>query len=65
MNYNNLQTTDLHSTQINIQNDPKTITTQRIIKIKDNVLEYELNMSTYQNERFEDHLSAKLNKTFD
>lgn len=50
---------------INIQNDPKTITTQRIIKIKDNVLEYELNMSTYQNERFENHLSAKLNKTFD
>jgi hypothetical protein len=29
------------------------------------VLEYELNMSTYQNERFENHLSAKLNKTFD
>ena len=50
---------------INIQNDPKTITTQRIIKIKDNVLEYELNMSTNQNERFENHLSAKLNKTFD
>ncbi len=50
---------------INIENDPKTITTQRIIKIKGNVLEYELNMSTYQNERFENHLSAKLDKTFD
>jgi len=47
---------------INIQNDPKTITSQRIFKIKDNVLEYELNMSTHQNEHFENHLKAELNK---
>ena len=45
---------------INIQNDPKTITAQRIFIIKDNVLEYELNMSTHQNEHFENHLKAKL-----
>jgi hypothetical protein len=47
---------------INIQNDPKTITSQRIFKIKDKVLEYELNMSTHQNEHFENHLKAELNK---
>jgi hypothetical protein len=47
---------------INIQNDLKTITTQRIFKIKDDVLEYELNMSTHQNVHFENHLTAKLSK---
>jgi hypothetical protein len=48
---------------INIQNDPKTIKAQRIFRIKDHVLEYELNMSTHQNERFENHLKAKLDKS--
>jgi hypothetical protein len=48
---------------INIQNDPKTVTAQRIFKIKDNMLESELNMSTHQNERFENHLKAKLKKS--
>src|SRR6478672_11100725 len=48
---------------INIQNDPKTITAQRIFKITGDVLEYELNMSTHQNEHFENHLKAKLDKS--
>jgi len=47
---------------ISIQNDPKTIVSQRVIKIENDLLEYELNMSTHQNEHFENHLSAKLNK---
>jgi hypothetical protein len=46
-----------------IQNDPKTIRSQRIIKASANVLEYELNMATQQNKNFEDHLSARLTRT--
>src|SRR3954447_5590114 len=38
---------------ISIENDLKTIKAQRIFKITDSVLEYELNMSTHQNEHFE------------
>ena len=47
---------------ISIENDLKTIKAQRVFKIKDRVLEYELNMSTHQNEHFENHLKARLDR---
>ncbi len=45
-----------------ILNDPKTIRTQRVIKLSDGILEYELNMATHQNKNFENHLAARLAK---
>ena len=45
---------------IDIRNDPRMIRTQRIIKLSENILEYELNMSTHQNNNFQNHLAARL-----
>jgi UTP:GlnB (protein PII) uridylyltransferase len=45
---------------VQITNDNKTITSQRIFTIKNNRLDYQLNMSTHQNTNFQNHLSASL-----
>jgi hypothetical protein len=47
---------------VNIDNDPKTIRSQRILNISKNELHYELNMSTHQAEEFQNHLSASLKR---
>ncbi len=46
----------------NIDNDPKTIRSQRILRIGENELHYELNMSTHQADEFQNHLSASLKR---
>lgn len=47
---------------IKIDNDPKTIRSQRILNINKNELNYELNMSTHQAREFQNHLSASLKR---
>jgi hypothetical protein len=47
---------------INIDNDPKTIRSQRILHLRKNELHYQLNMSTHQAEEFQIHLSASLKR---
>lgn len=47
---------------ININNDPKTIRSQRRLHVSENELHYELNMSTRQAEEFQNHLSASLRR---
>ena len=47
---------------VNIDNDPKTIRSQRMLHISENELHYELNMSTHQAEEFQNHLSASLKR---
>jgi hypothetical protein len=47
---------------INIDNDQKTIRSQRILHVGENELHYELNMSTHQAEEFQNHLSASLKR---
>ncbi len=50
---------------INIDNDSKTIRSQRILNISKNDLHYQLNMSTHQAEEFQIHLSASLKRAND
>jgi hypothetical protein len=45
---------------VQIINDNKTITSQRIFTVNDARLDYQLNMSTHQNDHFQNHLSASL-----
>jgi len=45
-----------------IDNDPKTIRSQRILNVSKDGLDYELNMSTHQATHFQNHLSASLKK---
>lgn len=45
-----------------ITNDPKTIRSQRIIQVNDQILRYQLNMSTHQETVFQNHLKAELQK---
>lgn len=45
-----------------ISNDPKTIRSQRILRISDSQLDYELNMNTKQASDFQNHLRASLRK---
>jgi hypothetical protein len=45
-----------------ISNDPKTLRSQRVIKIAGKLLDYELNMSTHQAAEFQNHLQAHLIK---
>lgn len=47
---------------MHIDNDPKTIRSQRIVKVDKQDLLYELNMSTHQAETFQNHLQAQLRK---
>jgi THAP4-like, heme-binding beta-barrel domain len=47
---------------IKIDNDPKTIRSQRILKVSKDELNYELNMSTHQATDFQNHLSASLKR---
>ena len=47
---------------IQIMNDNKTITSRRILTIKNDRLDYQLNMSTHQTTHFQNHLSASLTK---
>ena len=48
---------------IDIENDPKTIRSQRILHIiGEDTLEYELNMATHQATTFQNHLAATLKK---
>lgn len=48
---------------VDIENDAKTIRSQRIITVNDSQLNYELNMSTHQATTFQNHLSASLRKS--
>lgn len=48
---------------VGIENDAKTIRSQRIITVNDSQLNYELNMSTHQATTFQNHLSASLRKS--
>jgi hypothetical protein len=48
---------------VQIMNDNKTITSQRIFSIIKNQLNYKLNMSTHQNTHFQNHLTASLKKS--
>lgn len=50
-------------TCLNIINDNKTITSQRIFTIENNRLSYKLDMSTHYNNHVQNHLSATLMKT--
>ncbi len=45
-----------------IDNDTKTIRSQRVITVDEKNLSYELNMSTKQAETFQNHLQAQLKK---
>jgi nitrobindin-like protein len=47
---------------IKIDNDPKTIRSQRVLNINNDELHYELNMSTHGATDFQNHLSASLKK---
>ncbi|HTD99647.1 MAG TPA: FABP family protein [Mucilaginibacter sp.] len=47
---------------VQIMNDNKTITSQRIFIVKNEHLDYQLNMSTHQNTNFQNHLTASLTK---
>jgi hypothetical protein len=48
---------------IDIENDPKTIRSQRVLHIiGEDTLQYELNMSTHQALEFQNHLAASLKK---
>ena len=47
---------------VQIDNDPKTIRTQRVLHITEDTLEYELNMATHQASEFQNHLAASLKK---
>jgi len=48
---------------VNIENDPKTIRSQRVIHLlREDTLEYELNMATHQATEFQNHLAATLKK---
>jgi hypothetical protein len=47
---------------INIENDPKTIRSQRVLHIRESTLEYEMNMATHQATEFQNHLAASLKK---
>jgi hypothetical protein len=46
-----------------ISNDPKTIRSQRVLRIQNNQIEYSLDMSTKQATDFQNHLKALLFKT--
>jgi hypothetical protein len=45
-----------------ISNDPKTIRSQRVLRLGNNQLEYSLNMSTKEATDFQNHLKAMLQK---
>ena len=48
---------------VDIGNDPKTIRSQRVLHIlREDTLEYELNMATHQATEFQNHLAARLKK---
>lgn len=48
---------------VDIENDAKTIRSQRIITVNNTELKYELNMSTHQASTFQNHLSASLRRS--
>ena len=62
MNHKIIHSGKLIFNSINIDNDPKTIRSQRILHVSENELRYELNMSTHQVEEFQNHLSASLKR---
>lgn len=47
---------------IHIDNDPKTIRSQRILSVSKNELHYDLNMNTHQADNFQNHLTASLQR---
>jgi len=48
---------------IDIENDPKTIRSQRVLYILNgDTLQYEMNMATHQATEFQNHLAASLKK---
>lgn len=54
------ETVQITFNSTHIDNDLKTIRSQRILNISKNELNYELNMSTHQAPEFQNHLSASL-----
>lgn len=60
--YSDGEVTKITFNSTHINNDLKTIRSQRILNISKHELNYELNMSTHQAPKFQNHLSASLKK---